>query len=521
MQLGIFAKTFPGSDPAARARGGARRRLCASPSSTSPAPACRRCRMRCRPKPSRAIRAASEATGVALAALSGTYNMAHPDKAVRDDGLRRLGSRHRGRGGACHSAGHALHRHPQPPTTSGRIIPTMPIPRPGPTWRPRWKRRWSSPSATASISASSPNRPTSSPRPTDAMRLIAEMGSKRLRIVLDPANLFEQATPDEARAIVAAAIEISGRPCRHGPRQGPLRRRPLRHRRPGRRRLRGFRRPAARHRLRRPAGDAWPFGRRSTRRRPLPEGAALMARPTTLLPRRRRASGLRHGRRARRSSSSTASAATRRRSRRSFPTAPAAGAHRSSAAGTAARRSAAAGRFRFAMFADDVLAAADAGRPRPFRRRRHLDGRGDRAAPRLPSPGPRRRPGAGAPGLDLRRRAGEHAADRARSPASSSTMPLTRRATSSRNRQPPPASQREAPDNLASLLGYFDRPDAAAVRATSSPTSPPTDPAFRESDAAALDVPDARHRQRPDAVHPLATAHTLADRHPRRDTSPR
>ncbi|RWK53546.1 MAG: sugar phosphate isomerase/epimerase, partial [Mesorhizobium sp.] len=41
----------------------------------------------------------------------------------------------------------------------------------------------------------------------DAMRLIAEMESKRLRIVLDPANLFEQASPAEARAIVAAAVE--------------------------------------------------------------------------------------------------------------------------------------------------------------------------------------------------------------------------------------------------------------------------------------------------------------------------
>jgi sugar phosphate isomerase/epimerase len=41
----------------------------------------------------------------------------------------------------------------------------------------------------------------------DAMRLIADMGSARLRIVLDPANLFEQATAAEARAIVADAVE--------------------------------------------------------------------------------------------------------------------------------------------------------------------------------------------------------------------------------------------------------------------------------------------------------------------------
>ena len=41
------------------------------------------------------------------------------------------------------------------------------------------------------------------------MRLIAEMGSKRLRVVLDPANLFEQADTAQARAIVTAAIETT------------------------------------------------------------------------------------------------------------------------------------------------------------------------------------------------------------------------------------------------------------------------------------------------------------------------
>jgi sugar phosphate isomerase/epimerase len=43
----------------------------------------------------------------------------------------------------------------------------------------------------------------------DAVRLIGEMGSKRLRIVLDPANLFERATSAEVSGIVASAIELS------------------------------------------------------------------------------------------------------------------------------------------------------------------------------------------------------------------------------------------------------------------------------------------------------------------------
>ncbi len=36
------------------------------------------------------------------------------------------------------------------------------------------------------------------------------MGSKRLKIVLDPANLFERATADEARRIVADAVDVAG-----------------------------------------------------------------------------------------------------------------------------------------------------------------------------------------------------------------------------------------------------------------------------------------------------------------------
>ncbi|TIO57533.1 MAG: sugar phosphate isomerase/epimerase, partial [Mesorhizobium sp.] len=41
----------------------------------------------------------------------------------------------------------------------------------------------------------------------DAVQLISEIGSERLRIVLDPANLFERANADEARGIVAEAVE--------------------------------------------------------------------------------------------------------------------------------------------------------------------------------------------------------------------------------------------------------------------------------------------------------------------------
>ena len=89
MDLGIFAKTFPGSEPgavlAAVAGAGfavAQYNLACSGLDPLPdaipdgAPV--------------AIRAAAEATGVRPVAVSGTFNMIHPDVAARAEGLRRL-----------------------------------------------------------------------------------------------------------------------------------------------------------------------------------------------------------------------------------------------------------------------------------------------------------------------------------------------------------------------------------------------------------------------------------------------
>lgn len=90
MRLGIFAKTFAGSDAltvlqAAKAAGFAAVQynmacsgLAAMPDALTPSQVA-------------AVADAARATGVAIAAVSGTYNMIHPDPAVRAAGLRRLG----------------------------------------------------------------------------------------------------------------------------------------------------------------------------------------------------------------------------------------------------------------------------------------------------------------------------------------------------------------------------------------------------------------------------------------------
>ncbi len=207
MQLGIFAKTFRGTDPkqvlsAVRNSGFATTQFnlaCVGLPSMPDAVA---------PETIAAIRAASEETGVSLAALSGTYNMAHPDKSVRERGLKQLGV--------------------VIETAAALQIPLVTLCTGSRHAQDQWIHHPDNalPSAWADMAAElekaldlaerfdidlgiEPEQANIVTSAADAVRLIVEMGSKRLRIVLDPANLFEQATPAEVSEIVARAIELS------------------------------------------------------------------------------------------------------------------------------------------------------------------------------------------------------------------------------------------------------------------------------------------------------------------------
>lgn len=90
MRLGIFAKTFAGDDPltvlqAAKAAGFATVQYNMACSGLPAMPDALTADQ------TAAVAGASAATGVVIAAVSGTYNMIHPDPAVRATGLRRLG----------------------------------------------------------------------------------------------------------------------------------------------------------------------------------------------------------------------------------------------------------------------------------------------------------------------------------------------------------------------------------------------------------------------------------------------
>lgn len=206
MQLGIFAKTFAGTDPvvvlgAAKTAGYEAVQF----------------NLACVGLPSlpdhiddeagviERILTASRTTDVSLAALSATYNMAHPDPVKRRGGLKGLEKALRVAAGAsiplvtlCTGTRHPSDQwayHPDNADSSA----------------------WADMTAEVTLALElaealgvdlgiEPEQANIVQSTADARRLIEEIGSARLKIVFDPANLFERATPDDAREIVARSI---------------------------------------------------------------------------------------------------------------------------------------------------------------------------------------------------------------------------------------------------------------------------------------------------------------------------
>lgn len=67
-----------------------------------------------------------------------------------------------------------------------------------------------------------------------------------------------------------------------------------------------------------------------------------------------------------------------------------------------------------------------------------------------------------------------------------------------------------APDNFASLLGYFDRPDAAAFAEVLADIAA-DGPGVSREQAAALTIPTLVIGNRQDAIHPLSSARAVAE----------
>lgn len=205
MRLGIFAKTFPGTEPsvvlsaaAAAGFGVVQYNMACSGLSAMPdkAPA----------GVLDAIRSATSQTGIEIVALSGTYNMIHPDPAER-------------------ARGHA-HLETLAAVASDlsiRLITLCTGTRdPDDQWRSHphndardaWADLLASMEIAVAIADRSdvdlgiePELANVVNSAEKARRLIDQVGSPRIKVVLDPANLFEVETLDAQRRIVAAAVD--------------------------------------------------------------------------------------------------------------------------------------------------------------------------------------------------------------------------------------------------------------------------------------------------------------------------
>jgi len=205
MTPGIFAKTFPGETPeAVLARiaeagfGAAQYNLACSglPAMPNAMP----------DGAAEAVAAAAYRTGVALAALSGTYNMIHPDPAEREAGLVRLE--------VVAAAAAAMGAPVVTLCTGTRDAADKWRAHPDNARPEAWRDLTAEMEKAIRIAERHAIRLGIEPEPANvvtdpaaAARLLAEMGSDRLGIVLDPANLFETGGPELVAPRVADAVD--------------------------------------------------------------------------------------------------------------------------------------------------------------------------------------------------------------------------------------------------------------------------------------------------------------------------
>lgn len=206
MRLGIFAKTFAGADPmtvlrAVKAAGFASVQynmacsgLPAMPDVVTDADAA-------------AVAQASAATGVAIAAVSGTYNMIHPDPVVRATGLRRLGVLI-DHAAAIGTGMVTLCSGTRDVQDQWRYHPDNDSPE---AWRDlldEMAKACSLAEAKGVKLGIEPELANVVDGAEKARRLLDSLQSPALAIVLDPANLFEVEPLDRQRDILSRAVDL-------------------------------------------------------------------------------------------------------------------------------------------------------------------------------------------------------------------------------------------------------------------------------------------------------------------------
>jgi len=206
MQIGIFAKTFAASGALASLEAVRRAgydvaqfnmAVLGGPSMPEPIK-----QAQCEE-----IAAASSESGVAIAAISGTYNMIHPDAALRADGLARLAT--------LMSAAPLMGTRLVTLCTGTRHPADQWAYHPDNASAAAWSDLLTEMAKAASLAEQcgvdlgiEPELANVVSSAKLARKLIVELASPRVRIVLDPANLFETASTTEARAIVERAVDM-------------------------------------------------------------------------------------------------------------------------------------------------------------------------------------------------------------------------------------------------------------------------------------------------------------------------
>jgi sugar phosphate isomerase/epimerase len=153
------------------------------------------------------IVAASRATGVAIPAISGTYNLIDPDINARASGLRRLG----GLIAAAPALGAGLVTlctGTRDPHDMWRRHPDNQTPEAWAEARDELTKALRFAEAAGVDLGVEPELANIVDSAAAARRMADEVGSPRFRIVLDPANLVEVATPEKRREIVEWAIDL-------------------------------------------------------------------------------------------------------------------------------------------------------------------------------------------------------------------------------------------------------------------------------------------------------------------------
>jgi sugar phosphate isomerase/epimerase len=208
MQLGIFAKTFEGTSPdevlIATVGAGytaAQYNMACSGMPSMPD--------RISLQDAHAIARAARNAKLTIAAVSGTYNMIHPDGNLREQGHARLeilASRCR----AMSASLITLCTGTRDPIDQWRAHPDNDD-------AEAWSDLAASMERAIGIAEKydiflgiEPELANAVSSAEKARKLIDEMGSPRLKVILDPANLFESATREEQRRLVSSAIDMLG-----------------------------------------------------------------------------------------------------------------------------------------------------------------------------------------------------------------------------------------------------------------------------------------------------------------------